>query len=52
MGLEKPADFFSFLISISPGDASSGIPVLTFFPVQNEGIFSYLDYEILIQYIK
>ena len=40
VGLEKQAAIF---ISISPRD-----PVLTSFPMQYEGILSYLDYEILI----
>ena len=35
-------------ISISPGEGLSNIHVLTFLPVPNEGIFSYLGYEILI----
>ena len=37
-----------FIISISPGDGWSVIPILTSFPVQYEGIFRFLDYEILI----
>ena len=39
-------------ISFSLGDGKSGIPVFTFFPVQYEGFFSYLDYKILIYDIK
>ena len=46
VGLEKQAAIF--LISVSPGDGSSSISAFTSFPVQLEGIFSYLDYEILI----
>ena len=49
-GLEKISG--QFLIQFHPQKGSPNIPVLTFLPVQHEGIFSYIGYEILIQHIK
>ena len=45
VGLKKQAANFYFNFTRR---RVSNIPVLIFLPVQNEVIFSYLDYEILI----